>query len=508
VSPAEVFSPLGFTIRLLFPDGGSPSIIYPVHHGMPVSTLRQQIATLLSVPVVHLLVCFSANPGSGLSWHHDILEHVGSITDRLFPDTNVPCPFLQRGSRVNVFFERPRDEESDPNGANNGEHAQIGENNGEHGAMASSTVFNDAPLPLPPILELPNTASIPLNRLQRHNLLKRFNAEGRHLRRVHRAELEREWDEIIAPAFDQENDVSDGAMLVEEEVAFDEYMFERLARYDEDFEAEKADFIDDLSCATLHGNLYPQGVSEERATDRGPDEFLMRRTAELWAGLRRVYFGEVEDGPDLDDLLFPTPSAKKQRRRTQEAVIRWILSERLPRPAHGFGKKFSLFLTILTLHHHFYLFNHRMTMTLMNLLFFQLLRYSFATLSLTTMQSLSLLPVPRFLILVGLLHAASCYRYGKFGGSWRRGKLCSSLGFSFLKTIGKPMLLLNEAARWKAGRDLEWLRLNEQGIFDPDWSFSRMTDGGVSFVSTTRHRPSFLCLRLQVFGRTPSSSRV
>jgi hypothetical protein len=32
-----------------------------------------------------------------------------------------------------------------------------------------------------------------------------------------------------------------------------------------------------------------------------------------------------------------------------------------------------------------------------------------------------------------------------------------------------------EAARWKAGRDLEWLRLNEQGTFDPDWSFSRMT---------------------------------
>jgi hypothetical protein len=32
-----------------------------------------------------------------------------------------------------------------------------------------------------------------------------------------------------------------------------------------------------------------------------------------------------------------------------------------------------------------------------------------------------------------------------------------------------------EAARWKAGRDLEWLRLNEQGTFDPAWSVSRMT---------------------------------
>jgi hypothetical protein len=31
-----------------------------------------------------------------------------------------------------------------------------------------------------------------------------------------------------------------------------------------------------------------------------------------------------------------------------------------------------------------------------------------------------------------------------------------------------------EAHRWKAGRDLEWLRLNEQGTFEQDWTLSRM----------------------------------
>jgi hypothetical protein len=37
---------------------------------------------------------------------------------------------------------------------------------------------------------------IPLNRLQRHNLLKRFNAEARHRRRMFKLKLERDWEII------------------------------------------------------------------------------------------------------------------------------------------------------------------------------------------------------------------------------------------------------------------------------------------------------------------------
>jgi hypothetical protein len=45
---------------------------------------------------------------------------------------------------------------------------------------------------------------------------------------MYRAQLEREWDAQIAPVYDQENDTPDGDALVDEEVAFDEYLFQRL----------------------------------------------------------------------------------------------------------------------------------------------------------------------------------------------------------------------------------------------------------------------------------------
>ncbi len=92
-----------FSIRLLFPDKKYPTMIYSVHAGMTVTTLRLQISELLEqVYLVHLLV--------GISWNEDRLRHDGTITDRVFPGTNTPCPFLQQGSRVLVHFTRPESE--------------------------------------------------------------------------------------------------------------------------------------------------------------------------------------------------------------------------------------------------------------------------------------------------------------------------------------------------------------------------------------------------------------
>ena len=31
-----------------------------------------------------------------------------------------------------------------------------------------------------------------------------------------------------------------------------------------------------------------------------------------------------------------------------------------------------------------------------------------------------------------------------------------------------------EAARWKAGRDLEWFRLNVEGTFDGEWTWEKI----------------------------------
>jgi hypothetical protein len=91
-----------FSVRLQFPNGERPSLVYSVHGGMLVSVLRHRVMTFLEAQhPVHLLV--------GLSWEHDILEHEGTITDRVFPGTQIPCPYLQQGWNVNVYFTRGED---------------------------------------------------------------------------------------------------------------------------------------------------------------------------------------------------------------------------------------------------------------------------------------------------------------------------------------------------------------------------------------------------------------
>ncbi len=172
--------------------------------------------------------------------------------------------------------------------------------------------------------------SVPMTRTQRHNLLRCFTAEGRFRRRLFREQLNREWETHIAPSFDQENDVPGDGELMDEEVAYDSMVAQRLAHYDSDYERKKSEFLDELSGASLAGSLYPDEVSGERATDSSPDAFLQRRTAELWAGLRRVYFGEVE-GPESEGFLFDQSSAKRRLTQESEAEYRRELGNTLLR---------------------------------------------------------------------------------------------------------------------------------------------------------------------------------
>ena len=83
-----------------------------------------------------------------------------------------------------------------------------GAKNGEHffDAKALGPVLEDQLSPL----------SIPLNRLQRHNLIRCFSAEGRYRRRLFRLQLEREWETQVAPAFDQENDLPGAEAMLDE----------------------------------------------------------------------------------------------------------------------------------------------------------------------------------------------------------------------------------------------------------------------------------------------------
>ena len=112
-----------------------------------------------------------------------------------------------------------------------------------------------------------------------------FNAEGRYQRRLFRERTQQEWESTIAPVFDQEN--TDGQL--ESYISFEDFLWHRLFQYDSEFATRKESFVDDLSCAALPMSMFPDGISEELAEDKHPDELLQRRTNERWAGLRRVY---------------------------------------------------------------------------------------------------------------------------------------------------------------------------------------------------------------------------
>ncbi len=111
-------------------------MMYPVSECMLVSFLRQDIASLLTLNrPVHLLV--------GFSWLHDVLDHEGTITDRVLPGTGTPCPYLQQGSRVNVYLARPPpgiplSPLQDSDGVNSGEsYETAGERSGERNLLSN-----------------------------------------------------------------------------------------------------------------------------------------------------------------------------------------------------------------------------------------------------------------------------------------------------------------------------------------------------------------------------------
>jgi hypothetical protein len=71
--------------------------------------------------------------------------------------------------------------------------------------------------------------SAPLTRLQTQQMVKRFRAEGKSRRRQFKKDLRWEWENQVAPAFDQENDKPGADILIDEEYAHHDFMSVRLA---------------------------------------------------------------------------------------------------------------------------------------------------------------------------------------------------------------------------------------------------------------------------------------
>ncbi len=152
-----------------------------------------------------------------------------------------------------------------------------------------------------------------------------FNAEGRYQRRLFREKTRQEWESTIAPVFDQEN--TDGQLALY--ASFEDFLWLRLSQYDSEFAERKESFVDDLRCAALSMDTSPDGISEERAEGKHADELRKRLTNELWAGLRRVYFGELEDEPGMKGLndAKGRPESPDSRKRWRQQAAREFKSE-------------------------------------------------------------------------------------------------------------------------------------------------------------------------------------
>jgi hypothetical protein len=163
-----------------------------------------------------------------------------------------------------------------------------------------------------------DTPVIPLTSTQVRMMKQRFRAEGRRRRRLFRIKLQQEWSSQVGPSYDQENGDPQAEALMDEEIVYDGYVAEHLAQFDDDFEMQKEDFLYTLSCAGL----------PRVSADIVPDVLLLRRTEELWAGLHRVYFGEVEDPLVSDDSA---PRSKRPRTRENVAEFKREISDTIAR---------------------------------------------------------------------------------------------------------------------------------------------------------------------------------
>jgi hypothetical protein len=83
-----------FTIVVSYPGREHCPHDHAVFHGMPVDALRRTLSSLLQMTG---LVLLTVSP----TWL--ALDHGGAITDRVFPGSTIPCPFLEQASEVHVL---------------------------------------------------------------------------------------------------------------------------------------------------------------------------------------------------------------------------------------------------------------------------------------------------------------------------------------------------------------------------------------------------------------------
>ncbi len=135
--------------------------------------------------------------------------------------------------------------------------------------MVASKPDDHIPLMLGPAGAMRNQVEPPepLTKRQRRLMVKRFQAESRRRRRLFTQESQRDWEAHIAPVFDQEENGNPAAdTLLDEEVAYHDFMPRRLERFDDDLASKKDDFLDGLrreSIVRPHSRWRITGLQSE-----------------------------------------------------------------------------------------------------------------------------------------------------------------------------------------------------------------------------------------------------
>ena len=308
-----------------------------------------------------------------------------------------------------------------------------------------------------------------VTRRERADLLKKFKAEQKLDRRRFKLEVRATWEAEIAD--NKENCLHEGDSREDSSLprwpvdpedaaeAYENYLFDRLQRYDGDSAAMLVDFRSSLT-------VVPSwNVQQERINPA----LMQNRTAALWEGLRRVYFGEKELEPSRDDLELSHEEVMDNLRR-EIAEVEERLRTRRPPPDSGRdipplprdhdddegGPPRSIAHT-----------NVDPVARSGGVL------VAYATVPGTPPPSTSA---------SGPAEAAYCRNETCLSGPIRKLVFLSKRVLrrimaakeslfkfgTFVPKNDREAGLSPEAARWKAGRDLEWVRLGKEGTFDGD----------------------------------------
>jgi hypothetical protein len=292
-----------------------------------------------------------------------------------------------------------------------------------------------------------------VSRQERAALLTKFKREQRVCRRRYRASVRGMWDADIAddkenrPSQDEERGVE--ALTTrpvdpeESEEAFENYLFDRMMVFDGDAAFQLVRFRSSL-------RVVPERLG-------GPDPALIHiRTANLWEGLRRMYFGEQEA-----EYVVPVPEPSHEQimnNLRQEIAELEERKERAERRSRAFdsGRPSN-----------------------------SLRREDEEDDPFPDGQSGHSVAIPTVLPPATTTRTPQTALASKASGTIRKLVLLSKRVLRRVMAARESLVKFGtfvprndreadhspEAPRWKAGRDLEWFRLLKEGTFDGDWTW-------------------------------------